>query len=128
VCKLIAQPRQIFQSSLQVAQVVHHIEAREVGDAVGAQAHFVPQPFAQRAMPRGRRLIHAAPRPALRFRAAAAQQAFAFQLLERGIYLAQLGGPEIVNALVEESFQVVAAGGFAEQAEQDVVQAHAFTI
>jgi len=56
------------------------------------------------------------------------QQTFALQFLQRGINLAQLGGPEIVNAIVHDPFQVVAAGGLAQQAEQDVLEAHAASI
>lgn len=126
--KLVAHVREILHGSLQVAQFVHHIQPRKVGDAVGAQAYFVLQPCDQRAMSRRSRLVDASAGPALRFRASAAKQALAFELLERGVDLAQLGGPEIMDALVEKSFEVVAAGGFAEQAEQEVFQAHAVTI
>lgn len=76
-------------------------------------------------MPRVRRLIYAAARPAFRRRLAAAKQALALQTLQRGINLAKLGGPEIVNALIEDGFQVVAAGWLAKQTKQDVFQAHA---
>ena len=74
------------------------------------------------------RLIDAAPGPALRFRAAASEYPLAFEALQRRIDLAQLGGPEIVQPLVENSFQVVPAGGFPEQSQQDVFEAHAATV
>jgi len=73
-------------------------------------------------------LIYAAPGPALRSRVAAAEQAFAFEPLQSGINLTELGGPEIMDALVENGLQVVATGRLAEQPEQDVFQAHASTI
>jgi hypothetical protein len=79
-------------------------------------------------MPCRSRLIHATARTALGGRLAAAQEAPVFQPLQRRVNLAEFGGPEIMDAFAENSFQVVAAGGLAQQAEQDVVQAHAITI
>jgi hypothetical protein len=73
-------------------------------------------------------LVQAAAGPTLRFRAAAAKQSLAIEILECWIDLTQLGGPEIMNSLVEEGFQVVATGRFAEQAEQEMFQTHGFTI
>jgi hypothetical protein len=75
-------------------------------------------------MPRCSRSVHAAARTALRGRLVAAQQALVLQALHRGIDLAEFGGPEVVDAFAENGLQVVAAGGLAEQAEQDVIQAH----
>jgi hypothetical protein len=103
-----------LQRLLQVVQLIHHVQPREVGHAVGTQARLVKKPFAQGPMSRSRGLVNPAAGPALRFRAAAAKQAFAFELLQGGIDLAEFGRPEIVDALVEQSLEVVAAGGFAE--------------
>jgi hypothetical protein len=79
-------------------------------------------------MPRRSCLIHASARPALRGRFAAAQQALVLQPLHRRIHLTEFGGPEVVDALAEHGLQIVAAGGLAQQAQQDVIQAHADTI
>jgi hypothetical protein len=75
-------------------------------------------------MSRRGRLIHAAAWPALCGRFAAVEKALALHALQGRVDLAEFGGPEIMDALVEDRFQVVAAGRLAEQAEQDMVQAH----
>jgi hypothetical protein len=126
--KLSAQVGKKVQCLFQVAHLVHQIEPREVGHTIGTQTRLVLKPFAEGAMSCWRGLVQAAAGPALRFCAPAAKQSPALEILERWIDLTQLGGPEIMDALVEKSFQVVAAGGFAEQAEQDVFQAHESTI
>ncbi len=120
--------RQITQRLLQVAQLVHQVKPRQIGNTIRCQARLVLEPHAQRSMSRWGRLVHATAGPAFRFRTAAAQHSFALELLQRWINLAELGGPEIMDALVKESFQIVAARRFAKQAEQDVFQAHVFTI
>jgi len=42
--------------------------------------------------------------------------------------LAQFGGPEIVDALVEDPFEIVPAGGRAEQAKEEMIKAHILII
>jgi hypothetical protein len=112
---------EILERLTQIAQLVHQIDLGNESDALVAEFGAVVQPLAQGTMPRRGRLIHAAARAALRRRFAAAQQALHFQTLQRRIDLAEFGGPEVVDALAEDGLQVVAAGGLAEQAEQDVV-------
>lgn len=123
--KDFTQLLEILQRFGQIAQFVHQIDFREKADALVAKFRAVAQPLPQDAMPRRGRLIHAAARPALRGRFTAAEQPFALQALQCRVDLAEFGGPEIMDALAEDRFQVVAARGLAKQAEQDVVQAHA---
>jgi hypothetical protein len=127
-CKLSAQAGEKAQCLIQVAHLVHQIKPCKVGNTIGAQTRLVSKPYAEGAMPRRRGLVYAAAGATLRFRAPATEQSLALERLKRRIDLAQLGGPETMDAFVEEGFQVVAAGRFAEQAEQDVFQAHGFTI
>lgn len=126
--KPVADSLQESQSLSRVSQLTHQIELGEVDDSLVAYFESAFQPFSQDAKPRPCRLVDPAPGPAFRGSAPAVQQTFALQFLQRGINLAQLGGPEIVNAIVHDAFQVVAAGRFAQQAEQDVLEAHAASI
>ena len=123
-----AQLLEISQGSAPIVQFVHQIDFGEKSDALVAEFRAVVQPLTQYATPRHSRLIHATTRPAFCGRLAAAQQALVFEALHRRIHLAEFGGPEVVDALSENSLQIVAAGGLAEQAEQDVIQAHVDTI
>lgn len=102
--KLFAQAREEVERLLQVVQLVHHVQPREVRHPIRSQARLVVKPFAQRLMSRRSCLVNAAARPALRFRASAAKQTLAFEILQRGINLAQFGSPEIMNALIEDGF------------------------
>jgi hypothetical protein len=120
-----AQLLEVLQCPAQVAQFVHPIDLGEKSYALVAEFGALVQPLAQDAMPCRSGLVHAAARAAPRGRLAAAQQAFLLQALQRRIDLAELGGPEVVDALAEDGFQVVAAGWLAEQAKQDMVQTHA---
>jgi hypothetical protein len=79
-------------------------------------------------MPRRSRLINAPLRAAFGRRFATAKQALALQTLQCRVDLAEFGGPKIMDALAENCFQIVTAGGLTEQAEQDVFQAHEATI
>jgi hypothetical protein len=124
VAKLLDEPERL----LEVSQLVHQINLRQVVHALAMQFQPVFEPLAQDAVACRRDLINAAAGPALRWRLAAAEQALAFEPLQGGIDLAELGGPKIVETFVEDGFQVVAAGGFAEQAEQDVFETHGVTI
>jgi hypothetical protein len=75
-----------------------------------------------------RGVIQATTRAAPCRRLAAAEKAGSFQALQCRIDLAQFGWPEIVNAFVENCFEVVAAGWLTEQPKQDMIQAHVATI
>jgi hypothetical protein len=68
-------------------------------------------------MPRRGGLIHAPLRAAFRGRFTAAEQTLALQTLQGRVDLAEFGGPEVMDAFAENGFQIVAAGGLAEQAE-----------
>jgi len=117
-----------MQCLLQVAELVHQINFGQVIHALVMQLRPVFEPVAEDAVAGRSDLIDTASRAALRRSLAAAEEAFAFESLQGGIDLAQLGGPEIMEALIEGGFEVVAAGGLAEQAEQDVFEAHDSTI
>lgn len=115
---------EILQGLAQIAQLVHQVDLGKKADALVAEFRAFVQPLAQDAMPRRRRLIHAAAWAALGGRFAAAKQSLLLQALQRRIDLAEFGRPEVVDALAENRFQVVAAGGLAEQPEQDMIQTH----
>src|SRR5271163_2676760 len=126
--KNVAELLDEMQGLLQVAKLVHQVNFGQVIHALVMQLRAVFEPFAQDAVAGWSDLIDTAARAALRRGLAAAEKAFAFEPLQGGIDLAKLGGPEIMEALVEEGFEVVAAGGLAEQAEQDMFEAHDSTI
>jgi hypothetical protein len=113
---------------LQIAEFIHEINLGQVRHALIIYLWALFQPFAQHTMAGRGDLINATPGPAFRTCLAAAEQALAFESLQRGIDLAKLGCPKIMDALVENGLQIVAAGGFSQQAKQDVFQAHASTI
>src|SRR5690606_23611457 len=69
--------------------------------------------------------VHLAGRSAIGGFDAAFQQALLFQPLERAIDLREIRGPEVVEHLLELALDVVARGRFAQDAEQDVIEAHA---
>jgi hypothetical protein len=86
------------------------------------------QPSGQRFAARGGDLVNDAAGAALGGRAAGAQQLLPLHPFQGWIDLAQLGGPEMPDAVVQDSFQVVSAGRLAKQAEQNMFEAHAATI
>ncbi len=117
-----------MQRFWRVAQLVHQVQLREILYPVVAELDVAFQPLAQRAMPCRRDLVNALSGSAFGFFASAAQQAFAFEPLQRRINLAQLGSPEVMDALVEYGFQRVTAGWLAQQTQQDVLEAHSANI
>jgi hypothetical protein len=112
-----AQLPKKLQGLAQIGQFVHQINFGQEADALVAEFRGCAQPVAQGAMARRGRLIDAAARASSGERFPAAKQALAFQALQGRIDLAEFGRPEVVDALIEDGFQVVAAGGFAEQAK-----------
>jgi hypothetical protein len=125
---MLANPFEEMQRLAQVTEFVHHKNLREKDMPHGPELRPALQPVRELPAARRRDFVHQAPRPALRTGAARTQPARFLHALERGINLAQLRGPEMADAAVDRGLQVVAARGFAEQAEQNVFQAHARTI
>jgi hypothetical protein len=115
---------EILQGFAQIAQFVHQINLGKESDALVANFRALLKPLAQGAMSRRGRLIHTAARPALGRGLAAAKQSLVLEALQCRINLTEFGGPEVMDALVENGFQVVAACRLAKQAEQDRIQAH----
>lgn len=115
---------EILQGFAQIAQFVHQIDLGKKSDALVANFRALLEPPPQGAVSRRGRLIHAAARPALGRGLAAAKQSLVLEALKGRIDLAEFGGPEVMDALVENRFQVVAACRLAKQAEQDGIQTH----
>jgi hypothetical protein len=54
--------------------------------------------------------------------AARSQQLLLLQPLPAWINLAQFGGPEMTDAVVQDGLQVVSAGGLAQEAKQNMFE------
>jgi hypothetical protein len=126
--KHVAELKNVLKRLLQIAEFIQEINLGQVRHALIIHLWALFQPFAQHTMAGRRDLIKATLGTAFRACLAATEQALAFESLQRGIDLAELGGPKIMDALVENGLQIVAAGGLSQQAKQDVFQAHEPTI
>lgn len=109
----------------KVGELVHQINLGQKGVTHVLKLRSVAQPRGKPPSSFGRDLIKDTSRTALGSCAARAQQSLLLEALQARIDLAQFGGPEMPDAMVQDRFQVVAAGGLAKQPEQNVFQAHA---
>jgi hypothetical protein len=89
-----------------------------------SKLRFVAQPCGKRLAPGCGDLVNDASGAALGGSAARAQKLLLLQPLQAGINLAQLGGPEMTDAVIKHGLQVVSAGGLAQEAEQDMFETH----
>jgi hypothetical protein len=89
---------------------------------------LVPQPGRKLFAPGYGDLVNDASGAALGGGAARSQQTLLLQPFQAWIDLAQFGGPEMSDPMVQDGLQVVSAGGFAEQTKQNMFKTHAATI
>jgi hypothetical protein len=87
-----------------------------------------PQPIGKLFVSSRRDLIDDAPRPALGGSALRPHEPLFLQSSQGRINLAQLRGPEVSDAVVQDRLQVVTTGGLAEKTEQNVFETHTVTI
>ncbi len=116
------------QGMRQIGELIHEVDLRQKRMPHVFKLRLAAQPGGQRLAPGGGDLVNDASRAALGGRAAGSQQFLLLHPFQGGIDLAQFGGPEMPDAVVQDSLQVVSAGRFAEQAQQNVFEAHGDTI
>ncbi len=109
----------------QISEFIHEINLCEKGMSEVAKFRPVLQPRGEFLAAGGRDLVNDASGAALGSSAARAQQPLLLEPFQAGIDLAEFGGPEMADAVVQNGFQIVAAGGRAEQAQQDMFETHA---
>ncbi len=124
LAQAVAQLSEKTQRLVQVAQFIHQVSLGQIGKTLVAHLRAAREPFAQCAPANRSDFIDAASRAPPGGRLVAAEPAFFLQALKRGLDLAQFSGPEVPDALIENGFQVVAAGGLAQQAQENVIQTH----
>jgi hypothetical protein len=117
-----------FQGVRQIRELVHEVDLREKGMPHVSKLRLVAQPSGKRFAPCGGDLINDASGAALGSSAARSQQPALLQPFQAGIDLAQFSGPEMSDPVVQDGFQVVSAGGLAEETKQNVFETHAATI
>jgi hypothetical protein len=119
-----AQLVEEFQCVRKVRELVHQIDLGQKRVAHVLKLRSAAQPRGKLSSSFGGDLINDAPRAALGSCAPRAQQPLLLESLQARIDLAQFSSPEMPDAVVQDRFQVVAAGGLAKQPEQNVFQAH----
>lgn len=112
----------------QITELIHEEELRQKSMTRVRKLRRVPQPRGQLLAAGGGDFVDDASGPALRGGAARAQQPVFLQALQGGIYLAEFGGPEMADAVIQDSFQVVSTGRLAQQAQQNMFETHPTTI
>jgi hypothetical protein len=112
----------------QIGELIHQVDLRQKGMPHVAKLRFVPQPSGKLFAPSCGDLINDAPGAALGGSAARSQQPLLFHPFQGRIDLAQLSGPEVSDTVVQDGFQVVSAGGLAEETKQNMFETHAATI
>src|SRR5262249_55919047 len=108
--------------------LIHQVDLRQKGMPHVSDLRPVPQPSDKLFAPRCGDLINDASGAALGGSAARPQQPLLLQPFQAWIDLAQFGGPEVSNAVVQNGLQVVTAGGLAKETQQNVFETHAVTI
>ena len=117
-----------FQGVRQIGELVHEVDLREKGMPHVSKLRLVPQPSGKLFAPCYGDLINDASRAALGGSAARSQQPLLLQPFQAWIDLAQFGGPEMSDPVVQDGLQVVSAGGLAEETKQNMFETHGFTI
>lgn len=117
-----------FQGVRQIRELIHQIDLRQKSMPHVSKLRLVPQPSGKLFAPCGCDLINDASGAALGGSAARSQQPVLLQPFQAWIDLAQFGSPEMSDPVVQDGFQVVSAGGLAEETKQNVFETHAATI
>jgi hypothetical protein len=104
---------QLFEKSkgmLQIGKFIHQVDLRQKGVPHVSELRSLPQPGGKFLASRRCNLIYDASGTAFGSGAAGTQQSLLLQAFQVRIDLAQLGGPEMSDAMVQDSLQVVTAG------------------
>jgi hypothetical protein len=109
----------------QIGELIHEVYLRQECMPHVSKLRLVPQPSGKRFAPSGGDFVNDASGAALGGRAAGSQQVPLLQPFQAWIDLAQFGGPEMSDPVVQDGLQVVSAGGLAEQAKQNMFETHA---
>ena len=117
-----------FQCVWQIRELVHQVDLCQKGMPHVSKLWPVPQPSGEFFAPGRGDLIDDASRAALGGSAARSQQPLLLQPFQGWIDLAQFGGPEMSDPVVQDGLQVVSAGGLAEETKQNMFETHADTI
>ena len=112
----------------QIRELIHEVDLCQKGMPHVSKLGLVPKPSGQLLAPGCGDLVKDASGAALGGSAARSQQLLLLQPSQAWINLAQLGGPEMTDAVVQDSFQVVSAGGLAQETKQNMFETHAATI
>jgi hypothetical protein len=112
----------------QIRELIHQVDLRQKRMPHVFKLRPVPQPSGQFFAPACGDLVNDASGPALGSRAARSQQPLFLHPFQAWIDLAQFRGPEVSDPVVQHRLQVVSAGGFAQQAQQNMFEAHPATI
>jgi hypothetical protein len=113
------------QCMRQIRELIHKVDLCQKGMPHVFKLRFVPQPGGKLLAPGCGDLIKDASGAALGGGAARSQQLLPLQPFQAWINLAQLGGPEMTDAVVQDSLQVVPAGGLAQETKQNMFETHA---
>jgi hypothetical protein len=116
------------QSVRQIRKLIHEVDLCQKGMPHVSKLRLVPQPSGKLLAPTCGDLVNDASGAALGGRAARSQQLPLLQPLQAWINLAQFGGPEMTDAIVQNGLQVVSAGRLAQQTKQNIFETHAATI
>jgi hypothetical protein len=112
----------------QIAELIHQVDLRQKGMPHVSELWPVPQPSGKLSTSGCGDFVNDASGAALGGGAAGSQQPLFLQSFQAWIDLAQFGGPEMTDPVVQDGLQVVSAGRLAEQAKQNMFETHATTI
>jgi hypothetical protein len=113
---------------LQVGKFIHQVDLRQKGVPHVSELRSLPQPSGKLLATCCTDLINDAAGAAFGGGAAGTQQSLFLQAFQVRIDLAQLGRPEVSDAVVQDGLQVVTAGRLTKKTEQNVFETHAWTI
>jgi hypothetical protein len=109
----------------QIRELIHEVDLCQKGVPHVSKPRFVPQPSGKLRAPGCGNLVNDASGAALGGGAARSQQLLLLQPFQAWINLAQFGGPEMTDAVVQDGLQVVSAGGLAQETKQNMFETHA---
>jgi hypothetical protein len=108
----------------QIRELIHEVDLCQKGVPHVSELRFAPQPSGKLLASGRGDLVNDATGSALGGSAARSQKLLLLQPFQARIDLAEFGGPEMSDPVVHDGLQVVSAGGLAEQAKQNMFEAH----
>ena len=109
----------------QIRELVHKVDLCQKSVPHVSKLRFGPQPSGKFFAPGCGDLVQDASGATPGGSATRSQQPLLLQSLQAGINLAQFGGPEMTDTIVQDGLQVVSTGGLAQKAKQNVFETHA---